>query len=121
MLASTNINQSAPNLVKIYMTLRSWMGSIMSLNWTQETLVICPLIRFGVFDFVYTLASTCIYDANLKIFMFEHKRLRALKLCMNHHLVDVYKFCTKDAPGLITGPVLGLGHFYVGIFQPIIR
>ena len=27
--ASTNINQSAPNLVKMYMTIRSWMSSIM--------------------------------------------------------------------------------------------
>ena len=26
MLSSTNINQSAPNMVKIYMTLRSWMS-----------------------------------------------------------------------------------------------
>ena len=31
MLAFTNINQSAPNLVKIYMTLRSWMNLIMGL------------------------------------------------------------------------------------------
>ena len=31
MLATTNINQSAPNLVKIYMTLRSWMSSIMAI------------------------------------------------------------------------------------------
>ena len=31
MLASTNINQSAPNFVKIYMTLRSWMSLIMGL------------------------------------------------------------------------------------------
>ena len=30
-LASTSINQSAPNLVKIYMTIRSWMNSIMGL------------------------------------------------------------------------------------------
>ena len=30
-LASTNINQSAPNLVKIYLTIRSWMSSIMDL------------------------------------------------------------------------------------------
>ena len=30
-LASTNINQSAPNLVKIYVTIRSWMSSIMDL------------------------------------------------------------------------------------------
>ena len=28
-LASTNINQSAPNLVKMYMTIRSQMSSIM--------------------------------------------------------------------------------------------
>ena len=28
-LASTNINQSAPNLVKIYVTIRSQMGLIM--------------------------------------------------------------------------------------------
>ena len=31
MLASTNINQSALNMVKIYMTLRSWMSLIISL------------------------------------------------------------------------------------------
>ena len=30
-LASTNINQSAPNLVKMYVTIRSWMISIMDL------------------------------------------------------------------------------------------
>ena len=30
-LASTNINQSAPNLVQMYMTIRSWMSSIMEL------------------------------------------------------------------------------------------
>ena len=31
MLASTNINQSEPNLVKIYMILRSWISVIMNL------------------------------------------------------------------------------------------
>ena len=30
-LASTNIDQSAPTLVKMYMTIRSWMSSIMDL------------------------------------------------------------------------------------------
>ena len=30
-LSSTNINQSAPNLVKVYMTIRSQMSSIMEL------------------------------------------------------------------------------------------
>ena len=30
-LSSTNIDQSAPNLVKMYVTMRSWMSSIMDL------------------------------------------------------------------------------------------
>ena len=30
-LSSTNIDQLAPNLVKLYMTIRSWMSSIMDL------------------------------------------------------------------------------------------
>ena len=30
-LASTSMNQSAPNLVKMYVTIRSWMSSIMGL------------------------------------------------------------------------------------------
>ena len=30
-LSSTNINQSASNLVKVYMTIRSWMSLIMEL------------------------------------------------------------------------------------------
>ena len=65
-------------------------------TWTQATRVICPSIRVCAFDLVYTLASTCIYDADWKIFMFEPKRLTALKLCINHHLVDIYKFCTQE-------------------------
>ena len=34
-LASTNINQSAPNLVKVYMTIRSWLSLIMELIRTE--------------------------------------------------------------------------------------
>ena len=34
-LASTNINQSAPNLVKMYVTIRSWISSIMDLIKTE--------------------------------------------------------------------------------------
>ena len=70
MLAPTNINQSAPNLVKIYMTLEILDEFDYGFNWTQATSVICPSIRVGEFDLVYTLASTSIYDANLEIFMF---------------------------------------------------
>ena len=74
--------------------LRSWISSIMGLVGHKQSYL--PSIRVGAFDLVYTLVSTCIYDANLKIFMFEPKGLSPLKFCMNHHLVDVYKFCTQE-------------------------
>ena len=40
-LASTNINQSSPNLVKMYMTTRAQMSSIMELI-RLELQVVCP-------------------------------------------------------------------------------
>ena len=41
-LASTNINQSAPKWVKMYVTIRSQMSSIMDLIGPKTVLVICP-------------------------------------------------------------------------------
>ena len=57
-LASTNIDQSASNLVKMYMTIRSRMSLIMDLI-RQELcgLSTLELEKFSIFDFVYTLAS----------------------------------------------------------------
>ena len=52
-LASTNINQSSPNLVKMYMTIRSRMSSIMELS----ELSALELEKNSIFDHVYTLAS----------------------------------------------------------------
>ena len=57
-LTSTNINQSAPNLVQMYMTIRSRMGSIMELIGPKlSELSALVLEKFAIFDFVYTLAS----------------------------------------------------------------
>ena len=58
-LASTNINQSAPNLVKMYVTIRSRMSVIMDLIRPE----LCDLLalefaKTAESDFVYTLAST---------------------------------------------------------------
>ena len=58
-LASANINQSAPNLVTVYMTIRSQMVFIMVINGLEHPEVFA--LEFGKiaeFDFVYTLAST---------------------------------------------------------------
>ena len=52
-LTSTNINQSAPNLVEMYMTLRSRMNYSMDLIrviWTR-------IRKTTIIDFVYALAS----------------------------------------------------------------
>ena len=57
-LASTNINQSAPNLVNMYMTIRSWMSSIMSLIGPELSgLFALEFGKIAESDFVYTLAS----------------------------------------------------------------
>ena len=48
MLASTNINQSAPTLVKTYITLKSWMNLIMVIIGHKQ----CELFALQL-DLVY--------------------------------------------------------------------
>ena len=58
-LASTNINQSAPSLVKMYVTIRSQMSSIMDLIGPElSELFAFEFAKIAEYDFVYTLAST---------------------------------------------------------------
>ena len=58
-LASTNINQSPPNLVKMYVTIRSRMRSIMDLIGPElSELFPLEFAKIAESDFVYTLAST---------------------------------------------------------------
>ena len=58
-LSSPNINQSAPNLVKMYVTIRSWMSSIMDLIGAElSELFALEFAKIAESDFVYTLVST---------------------------------------------------------------
>ena len=58
-LASTNMNQSAPNLVKMYVTIRSQMSSIMDLIGPElSQLFALEFAKIAESDLVYTLAST---------------------------------------------------------------
>ena len=58
-LATTNINQSAPNLVKMYVTIRSLMRSIMDLIGSElSELFPLEFAKIAEPDFVYTIAST---------------------------------------------------------------
>ena len=57
-LAFTNINQLAPNLVKMYVTIRSLRSLIMDLiGLEQSELFALEFAKFDESDFVYTLAS----------------------------------------------------------------
>ena len=58
-LASTNINQSAPNLFKMYMTIRSRMSLILDLIRPElSELHALEFAKITESDFVYTVAST---------------------------------------------------------------
>ena len=57
-LASTNINQSAPNLVKMYVTIRSRMRLIMDLIGPElSELFPLEFEKIAESDLVYTIAS----------------------------------------------------------------
>ena len=58
-LASTNINESAPNLVKMYVPIRSRMSSIMDLIRAElSELLSLEFAKIAESEFVYTPAST---------------------------------------------------------------
>ena len=58
-LSSTNIDQSAPNLTKIYVTIRSQMSLIMDIIGAElSELFALEFTKIAKSDFVYTLAST---------------------------------------------------------------
>ena len=58
-LTSTNINQSAPNLVKIYVTIGSRKRAIMDLIGAElSELFALEFAKIAESDFVYTIAST---------------------------------------------------------------
>ena len=58
-LASTNTYQSAPNLVKMYVTIRSRMSSIMDLIRPElSEFFALDFAKIAESDIVYTLAST---------------------------------------------------------------
>ena len=58
-LASTNINQSAPNFVKLYETIRFQMSLIMDLIRPELTVLFAlEFAKIAESDFVHTLEST---------------------------------------------------------------
>ena len=59
-LASTNINQSAPNFVKMYVTIRSWMRSIIDLIGPElSELFPLELAKIAEFDCLHHSIYKC--------------------------------------------------------------
>ena len=97
-LASTNINQSSPNLVEMYVTIRSWMSYTIDLIRIEHLeLSSLELEKNAIFDFVYNPVSAnidqlapnllTIYITNrsqisliMGIIGLEHSELIALEL-----------------------------------------
>ena len=57
-LASTNINQSAPNLVKIYMTIRPQMSSILDLIGVEWLELFALELKKLLYLTLFTLCTT---------------------------------------------------------------
>ena len=67
-LASTNINQSAPNLVKIYMTIKFQVSLILDLIGPERPeLLSLELRKIAIFDLIYSLASTIFNQSALNL------------------------------------------------------
>ena len=65
-LASTNINQSAPNLVKMYVTIRARMRLMMDLIGPElSELFPLEFAKIAESDFVYTITSTNVEHYNI--------------------------------------------------------
>ena len=77
-LASANINQSAPNLVKMYVTIRSRMRSIVDLIGPElSELFPLEFVKIAESDFVYTIASTNV-DQLIPNMVTVHMTMRSL-------------------------------------------
>ena len=77
-LASANIKQSAPNLVKMYVTIRSRMRSIMDLIGPElSELFPLEFAKIAESDFVYTIASTYV-DQLIPNMVTIHVTMRSL-------------------------------------------
>ena len=100
-LSPTNINQSAPNLVKIYLTKRSGVSLIMGLIRLEHLkLFALELKKIAMFVFVYTLASTNIKESATRVLH------GSLVKCLTRN-PGVLGLSRTGSSGIFRGSVLG--------------
>ena len=91
-----DINQSAPNLVTVYMTIRSWLSLIMDIIGPEHLeLIALELGNIPELDFVYTLASTNINQSvpNLvKMNMTTRSRMISIMDLIGPKLSELFVF-----------------------------
>ena len=86
-LASTNINHSAPNLVKIYITIRSRMSSILGLVVPELTELFALELKKLLYFTLFTLS-------HLQISTNQHQTMS--KYIYDHKISDDFDFGSSD-------------------------
>ena len=92
-LSSAYIDQSAPNLGKIFMTNRIWMSSIMGpIEPEQLELFALQLWKITAFDFVYSLTSTNINQSAPNLVTMNMRIRSEMSLIMGQVIPDQLVF-----------------------------
>ena len=93
-LASTIINQSAPNLVKRYRAIRSRVSSILGVIASEQLqLFALEFEKIAIFHFVYTVSSTNINQLNsklVKIYMILRSHMSLIKGVIGSEQVELF-------------------------------
>ena len=101
---SANIDQSVPNLVPIYMPIRSQMTSIMGqIEIEHPELFALEFVKIAEYDFVYTLSSTNINQSapNLvKLFVIIRFRMTSIMDLIIPELFELSALALENLPYL---------------------
>ena len=103
-LASANSDQSVPNLATIYMTIKSWMSSILGQIKSEHLkLFALELGKFAESDFVYTIASTNIDQSTpnlVKMYMTIRLRMSLIMDLIGPELYELSALEFENLPYL---------------------
>ena len=93
-LSSAYIDQSAPNLGKIFMSNRIWMSSVMGLIEAEQLeLFSLEFWKIAAFDFVYSLPSTNINQSAPNLVTMNMSIRSRMSLIMGQVIPDQLLLC----------------------------
>ena len=103
-LASANIDQSVPNLAKIYMPIKSQVSLIMGqIEPEHPELYALEFVKIAEYDFVYTLASTNIDQSApilVKMYVIIRSQMRMIMDLIGPELSELSALELENLPYL---------------------